>query len=117
MTVRKTKIKKKITRKRKSNPEWIDKILGRARTERDSVNITVTDGTLILKGKTLSTSFPELNEILETKLANFKIEFQPVGSSRKYILNRPKSSEKEESSERSPSDRVEEMRRLARRVR
>jgi len=112
MTIKKAVKKKTKSKSRQSNPVWIDKILGRSRVENDSVNITVTDGTLILKGDTLSTSFPELNQILETKLSNFKIEFQPIGTNKRYIINRPKSKIKESS-----TDGVDEMRQLGRRSR
>ena len=92
MTVRtksKIKSKKKSNQMNRSNPAWIDRILGRSRIAKDTISITVTDGALLLTGTELSESYSELHELLEKKLSKFKIEFQPVGSSKKYILNRP----------------------------
>lgn len=85
-------IKKPKSKKRtkKSNPEWLDKLLGRTAVSRDSINITVIDGTIRLIGRKFVEVGKELNDILENKLKDLKIEFIPLDKKgKKYTLNRP----------------------------
>lgn len=103
------KSKKQI---KKSNPEWLDKLLGRTAVSRDSINITVIDGTISLVGRKFVEVGKELNDILENKLKDLKIEFIPLDKKgKKYTLNRPVDKSQDDDSE------MESVRRAIRRQR
>ncbi len=74
---------------KRSNPEWLDKLFGKAITTRDGTSITVLDGTIFVSGKKFKEVGSELYDILENELKKVRLEFQPLGSKKKYILNRP----------------------------
>lgn len=80
---------KKVTKKKAKNPAWLDKLLGRKPVSRDTINISVNDGTIVLSGKKFVEAGKELNDILEIKLKDLKIEFIPLtGKGKRYNLNR-----------------------------
>lgn len=76
---------------KKRNPfPWIDTILGKQRFLDDSRNITGEDGIIKVTGKgDIDEISKKISSILETNKAQLKIEFQPRGSKKIYILNRP----------------------------
>lgn len=86
--------RKKISKKRK-NPDggwsgWSLKSLFTSKGNKgDSISIMVTDGNIILTGKELPENYRTIFEILENKLKDLRIEFQPDGSKKVYVLNRP----------------------------
>ncbi len=82
---RPTKKSKAIKR---SNPAWLDKLFGKATTTRDGTSITVLDGTIYISGKKFKEVGSEIYDILENDLKKVRLEFQPLGSKKKYILNR-----------------------------
>lgn len=86
---RKTSKTKKISKRRK-NPEWsLSSLFTRKGDKGDNISILVTDGNIILTGKELPENYRTVVNILENELKDLKIEFQPNGSNKKYILNRP----------------------------
>lgn len=82
-------IKRPTKRKKIANPQWLDKLFGKAVTTRDGTSITVLDGTIFVSGKKFKEVGSELYDILENELKKVRLEFQPLGSKKKYILNRP----------------------------
>lgn len=75
--------------KRKSNPEWLDKLLGKKPRARDAITISVNDGDIILSGRKFVELGKEFNDIIENKLKDLKIEFVPLtGKGKRYNLNR-----------------------------
>lgn len=98
--IERTKKTKKRTKSKskRSNPEWFDKLIGKKPISRDTINISVRDGTISLSGKKFVESGKELNDILETTLKDLKIEFIPLTEKgRRYILNRVPFDDQEES--------------------
>lgn len=97
--ITKKKAKKRTKSKSKeSNPAWMDKLLGRKPISRDTINISVRDGTISLSGKKFVESGKELNDILETTLKDLKIEFIPLTEKgKRYVLNRVPFDDQEES--------------------
>jgi hypothetical protein len=88
------KIKSKKTSKRKTrrkNPNWSLKSLFNRKKggKGDSIFIQVMDGDIILTGKELPKNYETIFSILENDLKDFRIEFQPDGSNKKYVINRP----------------------------
>lgn len=79
---------KRPAKAKRSNPEWLDKLFGRPITSRDGTSITVLDGTIFISGKKFKEVGSELYDILEQELKKVRLEFQPLGSKKKYILNR-----------------------------
>ena len=88
MAIRKPTRRLKKTNKR-NNPAWLDKLFGKSTTRRDSLTITVLDGTISIGGKGFKEIGSDLYDILENELKKVKIEFHPLGSNKTYILNRP----------------------------
>lgn len=108
-----TKPKKRKVKSKKSNPSWIDKILGRKPTSRDSITVSVNDGDIVLSGSKFVELGKEFYDIIENKLKDLKIEFVPhTGKGKRYILNRTSVFDSRESD----SD-LEHVRRLIRRER
>ncbi len=90
MAIKRKKPIKTVKRSTKrSNPVWLDKLFGKSTTRRDSLTITVLDGTISIGGKGFKEIGSELYDILENELKKVKIEFHPLGSNKTYILNRP----------------------------
>lgn len=76
--------------KRKRNPDWSwGSLFTRKHDKGDNISVLVTDGHLILTDKELPENYRQLLSILENQLRDLKIEFQPNGSNKKYIINRP----------------------------
>ena len=88
--LRKTKpVKRKTKPIKKSNPAWLDKLLGRTSKAGDSINITTNEGVIVLKGKKYVELGKELNDILENTRKDLNIEFHPFDKKGKsYNLNR-----------------------------
>ena len=61
---------------KRSNPEWLDKLFGKAITTRDGTSITVLDGTIFVSGKKFKEVGSELYDILENELKIKKILFK-----------------------------------------
>lgn len=100
--LRKTKpIKRKVKKlEKKSNPAWLDKLLGRTSKAGDSINITTNEGVIILKGKKYVELGKELNDILENTRKDLSIEFHPFDKKGKsYNLNRTSYGDVEEDTE------------------
>lgn len=89
-------IKRNKKSRKKSNPAWLDKILGKKRVSSNSITISVNDGDLILSGEKFVELGKELYELIENKLRDFKIEFAPLtGKGKRYNLNRTSFDQKE----------------------
>lgn len=88
MTVKQIK-KARKPNSRKSNPGLLSRVFGKSATRRDGTSIMVLDGTVYISGKKFKEIGSELYDILEKELKTVKLEFQPLGSNKKYILNRP----------------------------
>jgi len=94
MAVSKKKVSKrnpktKAKTKRKPNPSFIEKILGRTKArDYDSIVVTVNSGKIELKGEDLAEFYKELHKLLTVPIGKIEIIFTPKGSKKTYILNR-----------------------------
>ena len=110
-----SKPKKRKSKSKKSNPSWIDKILGRKPTSRDSITVSVNDGDIIFSGTKFVDLGKEFYDIIENKLKDLKIGFVPhTGKGKRYVLNR---TSVVDSRERESDSDLEHVRRLIRRER
>ena len=94
MAVSKKKVSKrnpktKAKTKRKPNPSFIEKILGRTGKEYDSIVITVLDGSIELKGEDLGDFYVMFYKLLDSPRKKVDIIFKPRNGRKSYILNRP----------------------------